>query len=76
MTPSSAGAQVHSTHIECILHGTESFPVGKQAWLVLLVTVGVEGDTPKILQDRIVQPDGYLRLSRLRLTMAPRFARE
>jgi hypothetical protein len=24
-------------------------------------------ETPKILQDRIVQPDGYLRLSRLRL---------
>ena len=24
-------------------------------------------ETPKILQNRIVQPDGYLRLSRLRL---------
>jgi hypothetical protein len=44
----SPGAQVHSAHIECILHGTERFPVGKQAWLVLLVTVGVEGDTPPV----------------------------
>jgi len=42
------GAQVHSTHIESILYGTESFPVGKEAWLVLLVTVSVEGDTPPV----------------------------
>lgn len=44
----SPGAQVHRAHIECILHGTESFPVGKEAWFVLLVTVGVEGDTPLV----------------------------